>query len=149
MFHVKHADVGDVGRVAPLFDAYRQFYDLPPDAPAAQAFIADRLRLKDSIIFLATDDTGAALGFTQLYPALCSLSLNRYAVLFDLFVAPAARRLGVGKELLLRAHAYARDAGLDRLELQTTRANTTAQALYASLGWTRDDIFSVYIWRPR
>jgi GNAT superfamily N-acetyltransferase len=149
MFHVKHADVADVDRVAPLFDAYRQFYDLPADARAAHAFIAERLQRKDSVIFLATDGPDAALGFTQLYPALCSLSLKYYAVLFDLFVAPDARRLGVGKQLLHRAHAYARDAGLDRLELQTARTNTAAQALYASLGWTRDDIFSVYVWRPR
>jgi GNAT superfamily N-acetyltransferase len=130
MFHVKHAEVADVDRVAPLLDA-------------------DRLHRKDSVIFLATDHTGAALGFTQLYPALCSLSLKYYAVLFDLFVAPDVRRLGVGKQLLHHAHAYARKAGLDRLELQTAHANTAAQALYASLGWTRDDIFSVYVWRPR
>jgi GNAT superfamily N-acetyltransferase len=144
---VRQATPQDTGLVAPLFDAYRQFYDLPRDPDAAQRYIADRLRIGDSTIFLSTDDAGAGLGFTQLYPALCSLSLKPYAILFDLFVAPAARRHGVGKQLLRRAHAYAVASGLDRLELQTARSNASAQALYESLGWTRDDTFMVYTWR--
>jgi GNAT superfamily N-acetyltransferase len=146
---VQQATPADLDLVAPLFDAYRQFYGLPANLDASRRFIADRLRLRDSEIFVATDpDAGnEGLGFTQLYETLCSLSLRHYAVLFDLFVAPHARRRGVAKQLLQRAHAYARDTGLDRLELQTARTNQEARALYESLGWTRDDIFLVYTWR--
>ena len=146
---VQHATAADLDLVAPLFDAYRQFYALPADLGAARQYIGDRLARRDSVIFVATDpDAGdEGLGFTQLYPTLCSLSLRHYAVLFDLFVAPHARRRGVARQLLQRAHAYARDTGLDRLELQTARANQEARALYESLGWTRDDIFLVYTWR--
>jgi GNAT superfamily N-acetyltransferase len=147
---VHQATSTDLELVAPLFDAYRQFYALPTNVGAARQYLGDRLALHDSVIFVATDPDAdnAGLGFTQLYPTLCSLSLRHYAVLFDLFVAPHARRRGVGKQLLQRAHAYARDAGLDRLELQTAHANQEARALYESLGWTRDDIFLVYTWRP-
>jgi GNAT superfamily N-acetyltransferase len=144
---VRQATPTDVDLVAPLFDAYRQFYNLPANPDATHRYIADRLRNGDSVIFVATETQGTGLGFTQLYPTLCSLSLKQYAVLFDLFVAPHARRQGVGKQLLLRAHAYARDTGLDRLELQTARTNAEAQALYESLGWVRDDNFLVYTWR--
>jgi ribosomal protein S18 acetylase RimI-like enzyme len=143
---VRRATNVDVDLVAPLFDAYRQFYALPPDVPRTRDFVDDRLRRNDSVVFLATEDD-AALGFTQLYPTLCSLSLTQYAILSDLFVAPAARRRGVARQLLERAHDYARHASLDRLELQTARTNGHARALYESLGWTRDDIFLVYTWR--
>ena len=144
---VREATPADVDLIAPLFDAYRQFYALPSNPTTARHYIATRLRLHDSVIFLATENTDTALGFTQLYPTLCSLALRPYAILSDLFVSPTARRQGVGKLLLERAHTYARDTGLDRLELQTARANHAAQAPYESLGWTRDDIFSVYTWR--
>jgi hypothetical protein len=33
------------------------------------------------------------------------------------------------------------------LFLQTARANVSAQRLYESLGWTRDDLFLVYEFR--
>jgi GNAT superfamily N-acetyltransferase len=144
---VREATLSDVDLVAPLFDAYRQFYTLPTNLTTARHYLATRLRLHDSVIFLATDQQETALGFTQLYPTLCSLALRPYAILSDLFVAPQARRHGVAKLLLERAHKYARDTDLSRLELQTARTNREAQALYESLGWTRDDIFSVYTWR--
>jgi GNAT superfamily N-acetyltransferase len=144
--HVRQATAADTEIVAPLFDAYRQFYALPADLDASRAYVGDRLRSGDSTVFVATDgETG--VGFTQLYPTRCSLSLKPYAILSDLYVAPHARRRGVATQLLEHAHGYARDTGLDRLELQTSRANVHAQALYESLGWTRDDIFLVYTWR--
>jgi ribosomal protein S18 acetylase RimI-like enzyme len=144
---VRRATHVDVDLVAPLFDAYRQFYALPTDLAAARQFVGDRLQRGDSVVFVATDTDGTGLGFAQLYPTLCSLSLRPYAVLFDLYVAPHTRRRGVGRQLLEHAHGYARTAGLDRLELQTARTNVEARALYESLGWTRDDIFLVYTWR--
>jgi len=146
---VRHATPDDAALLAPLFDAYRQFYALAPDPAAALAWVTDRLRAGDATILLAVDATaGAPVGFTQLYPTLCSLSLRPYAILSDLFVVPTARRLGVGRQLLAHAHAVALASGLARLELQTARTNVAAQALYESLGWIRDDTFLVYTWRP-
>ncbi|HEV2457792.1 MAG TPA: hypothetical protein VGS80_05455, partial [Ktedonobacterales bacterium] len=70
-----HADV-----VAPLFDAYRQFYGLPSDVAAARAFLSERLAREESVVFLALlRDGGAAarpVGFTQLYPSFSSLALR-------------------------------------------------------------------------
>ena len=34
---IRHASVADAARIAPLFDAYRQFYEQPADAAAALA----------------------------------------------------------------------------------------------------------------
>jgi ribosomal protein S18 acetylase RimI-like enzyme len=146
---VRQATADDLELVVPMFDAYRRFYHLPPDLDAARHFLSERIRLKDSVIFVATDPDAndMGLGFAQLYPRLCSLALGYYGFLYDLFVSTNARRHGVGKQLLLAVHDYAREARLDRVELQTARTNAQAQALYESLGWTRDDIFEVYIWR--
>jgi ribosomal protein S18 acetylase RimI-like enzyme len=65
-------------------------------------------------------------------------------VLYDLFVAPSARRSGAARALMLAAQAHAQQTGAVRLELATARTNVQAQALYESLGWVRDEAFYRY-----
>ena len=134
----------DAALIAPLFDAYRQFYGQPADADAALAFITARLERGESVILLARRPDGSALGFCQLYPSFCSVLAAPIYVLYDLFVAPDARRLGVGRALLLAAEAHARATGHARMDLTTARNNLRAQALYESLGWVRDEVFLTY-----
>lgn len=142
---IRQAAVADLDQLAPLYDAYRQFYQQPADLAAARAFIGDRIRRGQSTVFLALeDDDSRALGFTQLYPAFCSVAAKPYFVLYDLYVVPDARRRGVARLLMERAQEYATRTGAFRLELQTARTNHAAQALYESLGWVRDELFLTY-----
>ena len=106
---VKRAAVADLDAVAPLFDAYRQFYGQRSDLAAARAFLEERLRREESVIFLASADGegNEALGFTQLYPSFSSVSVRRLWILNDLFVRPGIRRGGVGRRLLERAREWA------------------------------------------
>ena len=134
----------DAALIAPLFDAYRQFYEQPADADAALAFITARLERGESVILLARRPDGSARGFCQLYPSFCSVLAAPIYVLYDLFVVPDARRLGVGRALLLAAEAHARATGHARMDLTTARNNLRAQALYESLGWVRDEVFLTY-----
>jgi ribosomal protein S18 acetylase RimI-like enzyme len=134
----------DAELIAPLFDAYRQFYEQPADAGAALAFITARLERGESVILLARRPDGSALGFCQLYPSFCSVLAAPIYVLYDLFVVPDARRLGEGRALLLAAEAHARATGHARMDLTTARNNLRAQALYESLGWVRDEVFLTY-----
>ncbi|MNC51541.1 putative acetyltransferase [compost metagenome] len=64
--------------------------------------------------------------------------------LYDLYVAPTSRQLGIGRRLLLAAEARARADGKVRMDLATAKTNLPAQALYESAGWVRDEIFHVY-----
>jgi ribosomal protein S18 acetylase RimI-like enzyme len=144
---IRKATVADLDVVAPLYDAYRQFYTQPADLAAARAFIGERIGRGESTVFLALDDDAPrthALGFTQLYPAFCSVAARPYLVLYDLFVATGARRRGVARLLMERAQQFAAETGAVRLELQTARTNRPAQALYESLGWIRDEQFYTY-----
>lgn len=138
------ARIEDLDCVAALFDAYRQFYRQPPDLPLARRFIRERMDRKESVIFVAEDDAGRLVGFTQLYPTFCSVRAAPTFVLYDLFVAPGARGTGAGRALMQAAEAHATSSGAARLELSTAKTNTVAQALYESQGWTRDELFYVY-----
>jgi GNAT superfamily N-acetyltransferase len=141
---IKRATISDLDDAAPLFDAYRQFYGQRSDVAAARAFLDERLRRDESVIFLAVAEGGGPLGFTQLYPSFSSVSLRRLWILNDLFVGPSARRGGVGRRLLDRAREWAIETGAKGLVLATAVDNSKARALYESCGWQRDDEFQHY-----
>ncbi len=133
----------DAATVAPLFDAYRQFYRQPSDPALALAFVGERLRRRESVILLARGTDGEALGFTQLYPSFSSVSAYAIWVLNDLYVLPQARGRGVGRALLDAARAQARAAGARRLDLSTAHDNP-AQKLYEAAGYRRESGFYHY-----
>ena len=140
---VRLAAVSDIERVAPLFDDYRQFYGLAPDLDLSHWFLRERLSRGESVVLLA-ESGGRALGFVQMYPTFSSLRAARTFVLYDLFVDPAARQHGVGRRLMQAAAEEARLRGAVSLVLSTARTNASAQRLYESLGWVRDDQFYEY-----
>jgi len=150
---IRQATVDDVATIAPLFDAYRQFYRAAPDPEGVRHFLTHRLAQGESVIFLATLVVGAtgapeaerAIGFTQLYPCFSSTAMRPMWILNDLFVAPEARRQGAARALLQRARAFGESVGAVELMLQTAVENHTAQALYRALGWRRDDEYDVFL----
>ena len=138
------ATLADVDAVAPLFDAYRQFYAQAPDLTGARRFLRERLEHEQSVVLLAEDAAGQMLGFCQLYPTFCSVEAAPIYTLYDLFVSPVARRGGVGRALLLAAQAHSKANGKVRMDLTTARSNHAAQSVYESLGWVRDEVFFTY-----
>lgn len=143
-FVIRRAGKQDVGALAGLFDAYRQFYDMPADAERARAYLRARIEKSESVIFVAAGESGELLGFCLLYPSFCSVFMARIYVLYDLFVTPGARKSGAGRALLAAAERHAADTGAIRLNLRTSRTNQPAQALYESSGWKRDEMFYGY-----
>lgn len=142
--NVRTASSDDVGKLATLFDAYRQFYEQASDLSLATDYLFNRISRHESDILIAEDANGTAVGFCQLYPSFCSVIAAPIFVLYDLFVTPAVRKQGVARSLMLAAHAHAAGAGKARMDLATARSNVSAQRLYESLGWKRDEIFYVY-----
>ena len=144
---IERAELGRIAEIAPLFDAYRRFYGQVDD-PRARSFLEERLARRESVVFVARL-RGAAIGFTQLYPCFASVSLTRMFVLYDLFVAPQARRCGAAAALLRAAVDYAAGEGAGQLMLQTGVTNLPAQRLYEREGWVRDNDFYVYEYQLR
>ena len=135
---IRRAGQDDVDQLAPLFDAYRQFYQQPGDLPRARDFLRERLERDESTVLIAEHD-GTMVGFTQLYPMFSSVRTARIWILNDLYVAERARRSNVARGLLDAAARFAREKGAARLMLETGRDNAPARALYQAAGWSEDD----------
>lgn len=144
MFEIRQATIHDLDTVAPLFDAYREFYRQPADIERARAFLAERFAHHESVIFIALDEKGRAIGFTQLYPLFSSVRATRKYLLNDLYVVPESRRGGAARELIVAATRFARANGASSLSLSTATDNVPAQHLYESLGWQRDTGYFEY-----
>ncbi len=140
---VRQAVLSDLEALAPLFDGYRQFYGRPSDLQAATAFLSARFNHGESVLFIAHAGIHP-IGFIQLYPSFSSVSLARTFVLNDLFVDEPARRKGAASKLMAAAVDYARSLGAVRVSLSTAITNETAQSLYQSAGWKRDEQFLAY-----
>jgi ribosomal protein S18 acetylase RimI-like enzyme len=134
----------DLDDLVPLFAGYLEFYQVPKPVAHIAAFLQARLNRGDSQLFIARDAQGTAQGFVQLYPLQASLALASMYVLSDLFVAPQARRQGVGELLMQAAREHAQAAGACGLQLETAKSNLAGQALYARLGYVRDELYYTY-----
>ena len=140
---VRPAGIADLDALAPLFDAYRQFYEQAADPLRARTFLAERLAQQQSLLWLALQGD-QAVGFCQCYPSFCSVAAAPIWVLYDLYVAPEARGTGTGRTLMQVVEVAARSQGVARLDLTTAHNNRVAQALYVSKGWQRDQVFWAY-----
>ncbi|MBN4085451.1 GNAT family N-acetyltransferase [Flavobacteriaceae bacterium AH-315-B10] len=139
--HIEHLDL-----IVSLFDAYRVFYKRPSDKEAAKQFLFERLKNRDSIIFLAFVDN-EAVGFTQLYPSFSSVSMQPIYILNDLYVTKEYRKQGIGVALLNKAKQLCKEQNYKGLGLQTETSNP-AQYLYESLGWKKDTDLQ-YFWKNK
>lgn len=140
------ARIEQINDLSVLFDLYRVFYNQKSDIEAAKTFLNERFKNGDSKIFVAQDN-GTTLGFTQLYPSFSSVSMKQIWILNDLFVVESYRRRGVAKLLMDAAEKYALDSGAVRIVLATQISNTSAQKLYESRRYAKDEDFYHYALR--
>jgi len=144
MLEITRATPVHIPMLTPLFNAYRVFYKQEHDLSAAQFFLEERFRKKESVVFIAflKDE---AVGFTQLYTTFSSVSLQSYYIVNDLYVAPLQRQNGIGEALLNRVKEFCREKGCKGLALETAKDNP-AQKLYEKLGWKKDSNTFHYFW---
>lgn len=130
------AQIDHLDHLIPLFDGYRVFYEQDSNAPKAKQFLFERLKNKDSVIFIAYLEN-KAVGFTQLYPLFSSVSMQSMYLLNDLFVDKNNRGKGIGEALIIKAKSFCKENHLKGLAIQTAPDNP-AQHLYERLGFKKD-----------
>lgn len=135
----------DIPAVALLFDQYRSFYGQASDVEGAVAYLQERTERGESVIFIVVaEDSEQVAGFVQLYPSFSSISMRSAWILNDLYVDQDFRQQGVARQLMEAARAFAEQTGAKGLGLSTGKDNRTAQRLYESLGYERDEAFWHY-----
>jgi ribosomal protein S18 acetylase RimI-like enzyme len=143
---IRRAEPDDLDVLVPLFEGYRAFYKCEPDAEAARAFLSERLKRGESVIFLAIEESSnTGVGFVQLYPVFSSLHMRRAWILNDLFVDPDHRGHHIARRLMDEARALAVETGATTITLETAPDNQASRQLYEALGYRVEKSFLRYV----
>ena len=128
---IKHLD-----DLSPLFNGYRIFYKQESDIEAVKLFLKERLTKQDSVIYVAYIDN-IAVGFTQLYFLLSSVSMKPMFLLNDLYIDQKYRGKSIGTSLINKAKILCKEKGYKGIIIQTEQTNP-AQHLYQRVGFVKD-----------
>ncbi|MFC3561849.1 GNAT family N-acetyltransferase [Pedobacter jamesrossensis] len=135
---IKQIAINEANLVVGLFNQYRIFYNQFSDLGMAKAFIDARLENDESVIFVALDGN-KPVGFTQLYPKYSSARLSKNWILNDLFVDVDYRKQGIGEALINTVINFAKKQGSTFVQLETAVDNLTAQSLYETIGFKKQE----------
>jgi RimJ/RimL family protein N-acetyltransferase len=95
-------------------------------------------RHPDAAVFVAEEADGAIVG--RLSISRDAHQASRHVADLGLMVAAGYRRRGIGRALLEQGVAWARDAGIRKLELHVFPWNEPAIALYEQFGFEREGL---------
>jgi ribosomal protein S18 acetylase RimI-like enzyme len=146
---IREATIHDISQLAILFNAYRLFYEKESDITGAEQFLHERIRNKESVIYIAFDNDNTIAGFVQLYPLFSSTRMKRLWLLNDLYVNATCRGKGYGEALLDKAKEFAKNTNACELLLETAKTNIIANNLYIKNEWVADEDHNYYSWEPK
>jgi GNAT superfamily N-acetyltransferase len=132
------ANPGEAATVAGLLVRFRDHYGRSsPSGDSVLASVGQLIRRSDTEFWLAAADRQAPpTGICQLRFRHSVWTAAEDCWLEDLYVAPEARRLGLGRALVQRTLDRALERGCHRVELDTNEDNRDAIRLYRSLGFS-------------
>jgi GNAT superfamily N-acetyltransferase len=129
---------GQMDALLPLIAAYQRFYEVEEiDDERNRAFFSRFLSPSEDGILLGAWRDSELLGYACLYWHFTSLVPAETVLMNDLYVDPAARGQGVGRDLIEASVAITRERGAHHLEWATAPDNEIAQRLYDSTGAER------------
>jgi GNAT superfamily N-acetyltransferase len=132
---VRPVVAGDEEAWLNLFRDYVAFYEASvPEDVIALTWRRVLAQQDNMVALIASDGKEQALGVANLVFHRSTWSPTWYCYLEDLFVASAARGLGVGRALIEATYAEADRRGATRTYWATQDNNATARKLYDRVG---------------
>lgn len=131
---IRLADRDDADAIGRLLYAFNREFDEPTPEPAA---LAERMRQLmdgvDTLVVLAGDGPDG-LAVLRFRAAIWSAGLESY--LAELYVTPARRGRGLGRQLMEAALREASSRGADSMDIGVDEPDLAARRLYESLGFS-------------
>ena len=124
-------DADAIGRLLYAFN--REFDEPAPEPPVLAERMRQRLDRGDTLVLLAGDGPDG-LAVLRFRAAIWSAGLECY--LAELYVTPARRGRGLGRELMETALREARGRGADTMDIGVDEPDLAARRLYESLGFS-------------
>lgn len=122
-----------------LRDFNQEYHEPSPEPEALAAILRTRIADGNATVLLGRDESGGPVGVAvvRLQPSLWSEAMEAY--LAELYVVPARRGQGFGRELLTAVLDTSRAAGADYAYLITSEDDRLAQRAYEGAGFRRNE----------
>lgn len=140
--HIRPAQLADAAGISALlqnmgwFAAY-EGRSATQNAEAVQALLQAQAQTDRSLLLVAQDAQQRIVGYCAVHWLPAAIIQGWEAYLSELFVADAARGLGLGSRLLDTAVQAARQQGCARIWLVNNRQRSSYErGFYAKLGWS-------------
>ena len=132
--HIRIADRTDADAIGRLLYAFNREFDEPtPEPPALAERKRQLLDGGDTRVLLAGDGPDG-LAVLRFRASIWSDGLECY--LAELYIAPARRGQGLGRQLMEAVLRAARDRGADTMDIGVDEPDVAARRLYESLGFS-------------
>ena len=131
---IRKAELSDVKELTKLLSEFRAFYHQESNPDELQAFIKNRIKNRDSVIFVAAQNN-ELVGYAQLFPSFSTIKLSEIWILNDLFVLKSFRGKGVASEIINTVLRYAEMGQRRQVWLLTGSDNKHAQQFYNRKGF--------------
>lgn len=145
MIEITRPDVDDIeaivalkGKLQALHVANAPWHFVEPADGALAKTVRDRLSDSGARVLVARRDrqvVGYISAFVRARPATPLSRESRAIYLDEICVRRDCRRAGAGRRLVEALFAYARDEGIDRVELDTWAFNGAAARFFEKLGF--------------
>ena len=132
--NIRLAGRDDADAIGRLLYAFNREFDEPAPAPSALAQRVRQLLDGGDMLVLLAGDGPDGLAVLRFRAAIWSAGLESY--LAELYVAPARRGQGLGRELMETALREARGRGADTMDIGVDEPDLAARHLYESLGFS-------------
>lgn len=140
-FSIRRADPQDAAELARL--AAELGYQASVEAMRLRLHL---LAGQDHAVFVVDEARAPLLGWIHVARRI-TLESGVSAEILGLVVATAARRRGVGKQLLIVAEAWSRERGLERIVVRSNVARTESHEFYPALDYILAKSQRVYMKR--
>ena len=135
MLNIRPATRADAPVIASLVRELAEYEKLLPEAKATPADFLRELESPNPVIHvLVAEFNGTPVGFALYFFNFSTFVGRPGLYLEDLFVRPAERSRGIGRELLRALARIARERGCGRMEWAVLDWNEPALRFYRSLG---------------
>jgi ribosomal protein S18 acetylase RimI-like enzyme len=145
MVVIRTGTLADLPQLSHLFNLSRIFYRKQPDIPGARLFLQERIRERESVIFIAEKEE-LLIGFAQCYPLFSSTRIKKTLLLNDLFVLEEYRGRGISRLLIGAAKELTKNTKASCLLLETEKTNGIGNTLYPAEGFILNESSNFYQW---
>lgn len=133
MLRLRDIAAADKTQWLPLYQGYLDFYETSLTQELIELTFARLLDPAEPMFALVAEHDASLVGIAHCILHRSTGTRGDYCYLQDLFTAPAARNIGVGRALIEAVYARADALGCARVYWHTHEDNKTAQALYEKL----------------